>query len=157
MEKIIEFNNAWSLVNKSDEYKKKCVEQDFDELEQKYIVACAMDSSLNDRQLCELIGTAYNLTDHKHIKANRDDDRHDELIFIIARCLQGNTQHPDGRKLSDIERLDAMIIGSKNETIQLKAMELRQKLVDKASGSSTLKPWERLWCDVIIPNMVLPQ
>jgi len=157
MDKIIEFNRAWALVKKSDEFKNKCDQRDFEEIERKYIVACAMDGNLTDTKLCELLDIDYNLATHKYIKRNRDDGYHDESIFIVAKCLQDEALTPTQRKLTDIERLDAMIMGNSNDTIKLKAMELRQKLVDKASGSSTLKPWERLWCDVIIPNMVQSQ
>jgi hypothetical protein len=55
---------------------------------------------------------------------------------------------------TDLERLESIISGDFRVTDRLKAMELKEKLTKIYQGDIAMKPWQRIWIEHIIPNMV---
>ena len=49
--------------------------------------------------------------------------------------------------------LETIIHGEARATDKVKAIESLVKIQEKQEGSSTLKPWERLWMQTIIPEL----
>jgi len=156
MSKEDDFNYAWTVMIKNIEFVKLCERRQLEEIEQKFIVATAMDHGMRDTEKCKIIGLKYNFRPHQKYKVDHEDGEYDEIIFLTIRALAEKKMRPDNKNMTDIERLEEIESGNYRVTDRLKAMELKLKLVEKRQGSQILKPWQRIWCDVIIPNMLKP-
>lgn len=156
-----DFDNAWNLFRRNKEFKEYCKERDLTEEVQKYLVITGMDHRLNDGEKCEIIGMKYNFRPHQKVKEDCKDDTHDRVLFLITKTLTVDVKREESDKkpkiMTDIERLQSIISGDFRVSDQLKAMELKEKLTKIHQGSQVLKPWERIWCHTIIPNMLQGQ
>ena len=158
MDKKIEFKYLWSLMKKNKEFNDLCDDRGIEEEEQKYIVVMTMGQEITDKERCEIIKLKYNFRPHRQYKSNHEADAYNAMMFLTAQELttlqKTPNQDPNRAKLTVIEKLDVIINGDFRVADQLNAIQLREKLVEKRQGSHILQAWERIWCDVIIPNMV---
>lgn len=152
MNKKDEFNHVFNLMQEDEEFNSYCVKHELDEDQQRYIVVSVMDSKLNDKEKCSIIEMKYNSRYHQRYKKDHDHDSRVAVIFM--KLTNVRDQQPKERgSLTSV--LEAIIHGDARDSDKVKALETLVKLQDKAEGSHVLKPWERLWCDVIIPNMLV--
>ena len=154
MDNKIKFDHALKVMQECEEFKTECVEQEFDDGEQRFIIASAIDINIKGHELCELVGITYNHRPHRRYKDNRDQDRHATANFLTVQNLTEDTDKATGKKLTAVERLDKIIEGNHRAADIMKAIELKEKIVDKATGGTHLQPFEKLWLEVIIPNML---
>lgn len=141
------FTKVYRYLNNLNQFGDICARHNLCEDTQKYLVMTALDSSLNKSERYTAISLT-NVTEQRRVK----DVTCDELEVFLIEVLERFNKDVEVVKMTDIERLDKMISSSTGDAIKLKAMELRQKLTEKALGSQALKPWQKIFMDVIMPK-----
>ena len=161
-EKLIE---AFAVVSGDDGFKKMVSDHDIDDIEQKYIVSQVIGVDWSEHDRCEAVGIKYNFRLHRRHKDNRDQTSREGLYFLTKRLLTSDVNEgqdvPDLHQMGDDSDLDSVlktiIYGDSRATEKVKAIESLVKLQEKRIGSVDLEPWQRIWCDVIIPKLLQSQ
>jgi hypothetical protein len=151
-----DFEVAEKLMGFHKEFKEWCFAQDFDDIEVKYVIAQGLDHKQPETTKCDLIGLKYNSRSHQKFKRHREAGLLDPGIFFTVKALADKDKKPEEVKddRTDLERLDSIISGDFRVADRLKAMELKEKLTKIYQGDIVMKPWQRIWLEHIIPNMV---
>ena len=155
------FASAWFEVKDNPRFVACAEKYLIEREEQKYIIAAAVGRDNTDVEICEAIDIKYNFRPHRRYKKNRNEHLHDELTSITNELLTidvdvgKSLKVPEKTQKRDITAvLNGIIYGDVKANEKVKAIESLMKIEDKRQGSQALEPWERLWNETIIPNMM---
>lgn len=157
MTKRDDFELALDLMKFEPDFKRWAENEELDEMEINYIVVNGMDHKLHETVKCDIIRLKYNFRPHQRYKKKREAGLYDPGIFWTVRAMAEKDKKPEEIAKSDetdLERLESIISGDFRVTDRLKAMELKEKLTKIYQGDIAMKPWQRIWVEHIIPNMV---
>jgi hypothetical protein len=161
-DKLDKFTEAFASVTGDDGFKKLASNHKIDELDQKYIITLAIGNSWSEQDRCDVLDIKYNFRPHRRCKVNRDQSPQQGLLILTKRLLTSGSVDPslvpvlpmfdDSESLESV--LKRIIYSDAKATDQVKAIESLVRLEEKTQNSKNLKPWERIWCDVIIPKLL---
>jgi len=160
------FIEAWYRVKDEIDFIECAKKYGFNELEQKYIVCCVVGVNDNEHERCDALDIKYNFRPHRALKIDRDLTKHEELYYLTQNLLTAfvhestNEGEIDKKQAANSDEIDVvtllkgLIKHDLKPNEQVRALEVLQKLEDKRQGSDALLPWQRLWIEDIIPNML---
>lgn len=162
MDKPEQFAEAWAKVYEDEGFKKIVADHDIPLFEQKYMVSLVIGMDWKENDRCIILDIKYNYRPHRHAKSNRDLSSHQGLFYLCKRILtvEGREEplKPIDKSFSTNSTLESVlagiIYGDARATDKVKAIESLVRLEEKTTNSRNIKPWERIWCDVIIPNLL---
>lgn len=157
MELKDKFNSVWVHMKNDTSFKDCAIDNDVSELELKYVVACAVGVDDSEGDKCDAIGIKQNNRAHRRLTKSRDDETQQHLRFLVTQYVHSLEQPPEAKEHGTVEDvLRTIIFGNARDSDKVSAIKSLEEIEKRRQGSTILKPFERLWIDVIIPNMLQP-
>ena len=135
-------------------------DEEFAELEvkrQRFLASMAvLGGNADTTVVCKLAGIPYGA------RARRDSikdglwEKHGVDLLALMKIVKApgpNVTGPTDEE-NDMAVLDTIIHGNARDGDKVRALEAKLKILETRNSSKTMKPFERIWLEVMIPNML---
>lgn len=144
--------DALKIASNDEEFMEYCSVLKIKGKHLEWVVCSMLDyGSVSQTDICAVLGLEYNRRYHR---AYADNPRSQEAVDFGLNRLDLTKTGKTSEKRSIMDILSDVIHGNNKVTDKVKAIDTLIKLQEKEAGHHTLKPWENLWINTILPKLI---